>query len=95
MKVDQALVEFESVALRLKAAIGAGSDAELARILGLSATAYTCRKQRRMLPLSRIAKVCLERGISIDRILNETYTLALIGDEKIAKSGEKQEKRRE
>jgi hypothetical protein len=64
--VDKRLAEFEVVAIKLKVAVGAASDDELAKALGVTATAYRGAKARRQLPLKHILSMCIKRKISLD-----------------------------
>jgi hypothetical protein len=75
--MDYDLTRFEEIALKLKSALRARTDAALARALGCSPTSYALAKMRQRLPYGLIVDACEKHGISLDWLFlqNELYNL--------------------
>lgn len=60
---------FEEVMARLKRAVKAESDAQIAEQLGLSSSGFANIKKRGSLPYERLERVCNSRNVSMDWLL--------------------------
>lgn len=60
---------FEEVMARLKQAIKAENDAQVAEELGLSSSGFANIKKRGSLPYERLERVCNSRNVSMDWLL--------------------------
>lgn len=61
-------LDFLKVMERLKSALKLSSDAELSRILGMSASNFSNRKASNSFPFDAVVPVCIDKAISLDWI---------------------------
>lgn len=60
---------FEEIMARLKRAIKAENDAQIAEELGLSSSGFANIKKRGSLPYERLERICNSRNVSMDWLL--------------------------